>query len=387
MGDLKPIGSEKLSSDAKLKRILELTYYQSSVDLQKPVETVKETKTGVYGIVKENDGFYVKRGLNENSLDYIGGLFMKNKNRFPSHIEAVKKMAFLIEQENLEEATKYILKRPKPEPKPQEEAPAPMPTGEMPPPAATPDDTTMPPTGEEMPPSPDDLGADETPSPDGEEEYLKIIQKLSGKLGEKLRDYEDKIKSDDIKYVLNMIISAVDLNKLEETDKEDILNNFDPEEETSDEEIPGDDASGEETPPPAEDEGELGETDGMAALEELISTNPFNDEGDYPLGPEPIDFDDEDDDLSGIEDKSAEEYASHDYEEENPEDDLGLSDMTKSPDDMLDDKEEETDENMSPTPEEEEGISTSDEVREIDLDELNNMITMGVKETLGKYFE
>jgi len=30
MADLKPLGSEKLNSDDKLKRILELTYYKES---------------------------------------------------------------------------------------------------------------------------------------------------------------------------------------------------------------------------------------------------------------------------------------------------------------------------------------------------------------------
>ena len=30
MGDLKPLGSEKLSGDDKLKRILELTYYNNN---------------------------------------------------------------------------------------------------------------------------------------------------------------------------------------------------------------------------------------------------------------------------------------------------------------------------------------------------------------------
>ena len=42
-------------------------------------ELVQESKTGgVYGIVREKDAYYVKRGLNEQSLDYIGGMFMKN---------------------------------------------------------------------------------------------------------------------------------------------------------------------------------------------------------------------------------------------------------------------------------------------------------------------
>ena len=66
-------------------------------------------------IAKEiKDGYYVKKGLNESSLDYIGGLFMKNKNRFNSYAEALKRMELLNGNE-LNEATKYVLKQSKPE--------------------------------------------------------------------------------------------------------------------------------------------------------------------------------------------------------------------------------------------------------------------------------
>ena len=85
MADLKPIGSEKLTGDEKLKRILELTYFNENnkKSSSTKVELVKEAKSGTfYGIVKEKDGYYVKKGLNESSLDYIGGMFMKNKNKF-----------------------------------------------------------------------------------------------------------------------------------------------------------------------------------------------------------------------------------------------------------------------------------------------------------------
>ena len=112
MGDLKPLGSEKLSADEKLKRILELTYYNTNKKNKSiNAELVEEsTSGGVYGIVKEKDGYYVKRGLNESSLDYIGGLFMKNKNRFTSYAEAYKKLEYIKgqEEQQLQEATKYV---------------------------------------------------------------------------------------------------------------------------------------------------------------------------------------------------------------------------------------------------------------------------------------
>ena len=70
MAELKPLGSEKLNSDDKLKRILELTYFNNNKkNSTSKADLVKEsTNGGVYGIVKEKDGYYVKRGLNESSL-------------------------------------------------------------------------------------------------------------------------------------------------------------------------------------------------------------------------------------------------------------------------------------------------------------------------------
>ncbi len=159
MAELKPLGSEKLNGDEKLKRILELTYFNSkknnSRSSSKP-ELVKESKNGgVYGVVKEKDGYYVKRGLNESSLDYIGGMFMKNKNKFSSYAEAFKRLELLKGQEELQEATKYVLKQNKP----QQEAPMPEAPMDLPPaPAADA-------SGDVPPPSVDGGEPMDTPAP------------------------------------------------------------------------------------------------------------------------------------------------------------------------------------------------------------------------------
>ena len=65
-----------------------------------------------------------------------------------------------------------------------------------------------------------DMGGDE-----GEEVTFKTIQKLTGKLGQKLRTFGEtnEMTPEDIKYVVNSVLSAVDLNKLEDTDKEEII--------------------------------------------------------------------------------------------------------------------------------------------------------------------
>jgi hypothetical protein len=379
MGELKPIGSEKLTGDAKMKRILELTYYQSSNESVKSAEIVKEAKTGVYGIVKEKDGYYVKKGLNEKSLDYIGGLFMKNKNKFSSYGEAYKKLEFLTEQEEIQEATKYVLKQPKPAPLPQEEAPAPVATGEAPPPTATPDPTTMDSADAGIPPAGDETGMeDPNAAPAGEEDYLKVIQKLTGKLTQKLRGFEDKLESNDIKYVLNMVIASVDLEKLDEGDKEEVLEKFEPQED--DGSLEPEAPTGDETPAP---EDEMGETqvDGMDALEELINT-PFeekesvfdddDDEGSHGFNDDDINF------LNSPEAKSpkASKFAEKDIEKE-------LAGMDDEDDDMDSPLDPEKDDYRPEEGDDEEDI---DEVKELDIDELTNMVNNTVKDSLSKYF-
>ena len=71
-----------------------------------------------------------------------------------------------------------------------------------------------------------DMGDDEEEM----EGFMKPIQKLTGKLGQKLRDVGEELGSADIKYVLNSIISAVDLDNLDEDDKDDVLDRFEDEE-------------------------------------------------------------------------------------------------------------------------------------------------------------
>jgi hypothetical protein len=283
MADLKPLGSEKLQGDDKLKRILELTYYGNKTNnTSSKAEYISESVNGVYGIVKEKDGYFVKKGLNESSLDYIGGLFMKNKNKFSSYAEALKRLDLLNGQEQLQEATKYVLKQNKTaEPAMPVDAPAPMPT-----------DVPSEPSAEETPvTSMDDMGS-EVPSDDTSMEpemgtpkpsdYMAEVQKFAGKLGQELRDQKEKMESDDIKYVLNMIISAVDLNKLEIEDIEDIAKKFDRDEEDfGDEDFGDEEVPSEEPEMPAgepESDEDLGEMSIMDRLESFVNMPAVQDE-------------------------------------------------------------------------------------------------------------
>jgi hypothetical protein len=210
MGEYKPLGSEKLNSDEKLKRILELTYYNrdNAKNKNTKAELVKESNSGgVYGIVKEKDEYYVKKGINESSLDYIGGMFMKNKNKFSSYAEALKRLELLKGQEQIQEATKYVLKQKPKEgvaPAPEMDAPMPPPSDEMPPPpggdipsADVP--AEMPPVddmgGEEMPAEPEGIGSEGGESEAAKKsDYMAEIQKYAGKLGQEIRDQGEKWK-------------------------------------------------------------------------------------------------------------------------------------------------------------------------------------------------
>jgi hypothetical protein len=230
----------------------------------------------------------------------------------------------LLSSSELNEATKYVLKQNKPE----SEAipPADDMGGEMPPmDSEQPMDAPLPSDemgGDESLPSdgdtPDEMGGESKPS-----DYMTEIQKFSGKLGQELRDQKSKMESDDIKYVLNMIISAVDLDKLEDEDIEEIGNKFDrdvEEDADSDVESPDDESDDEMVPSEPTGDEELGET--MDRLESFLNMPAVQDE---------------EIDLS--------KYSN-----------LGMS-------------------------------NEEDITKELDLDEIKNEINKSISETLGKYFK
>ncbi len=88
------------------------------------------------------------------------------------------------------------------------------------------------PVPEEEPMSDEDMGGNE------EEVTFKTIQKLTGKLAQKIRTYsgEEEMSSNNTKYVINSILSALDLTTLEEDDVEDIISRLEGEEEEVDNE-------------------------------------------------------------------------------------------------------------------------------------------------------
>jgi hypothetical protein len=290
MADLKPLGSEKLTGMEKIQRILDIAKYKETpkqnINEQSSIDYTIQLADGyTYGIVKERLGYIIKKGLNESFLDYSEP--MKQRKHFRSYSEAMKKLNLTASElnrvygndeginligEQSAQKKKFILKLPKtnsetpdvggtpPTPPPPAEdmgATPPPPPGEdmgsTPPPPPAEDMGDMTPPGEDMgatpPPPAEDMGATPPPPPgedmgmepemppaedfdlEGESKMpsFKSIQRLTGKLSQRLRTMEkDKnLESDDIKYVLNSIISALNLDNLEEDDREDILSKFD----------------------------------------------------------------------------------------------------------------------------------------------------------------
>jgi hypothetical protein len=156
------------------------------------------------------------------------------------------------------EQKKFTLKTPKPAPAPAPVAEVPATPPAVPSPALPPSPTDEIPMGDEDPmadmgmedmaPS-DEVEIDTTvdvESPEGEPEKVtfKTIQKLTGKLTQKIRtlDSEEGMTSEDMKYVINMVLSSLNLQGLSEEDKEDIMSKFDEESE----DLGGDDMDGED---------------------------------------------------------------------------------------------------------------------------------------------
>jgi hypothetical protein len=277
MADLRPIGSEKLTGQDKINRIMEIARFKETIP-----QTINETAKSEYSIsladgnkyeiVKERQGYIIKKTISESETDYIEP--MKNRKYYSSYSQAFKRLNLLAGElnrinENEEglslygEQKKFVLKTPKadvPEP-----APAPMAPPAAPPAVPSPELPPSPMDGEEMGMDDmdmDDMGGEEM-GPEGDvedvdvdidfdteegddEEHVtfKSIQKLTGKLTQKIRtlDNQEGMTSEDIKYVINMVISALDLKSLSEEDKEDIISKF----EEDSENLGGDDMDGED---------------------------------------------------------------------------------------------------------------------------------------------
>lgn len=267
MGDLKPLGSEKLQGQEKINRIIELSRFKENTpgkinETSKSEYNINLVDGNQYQIVREKLGYIIKKTISESETDYIEP--MKNRRYHSSYAQALKRLNLLTKEVNRlnenEEGTslfgeqkKFVLKTPAPKPSeepaladPAPATPPPVPQPELPPsPDAEPipggeddmenpeegmDDMENPEEGMENPEDGMDEPSDDMGGSKGEEVVtFKSIQKLTGKLTQKIREFETEkgLTSENIKYVINMVISALDLSQLSDEDKEDILSKFD----------------------------------------------------------------------------------------------------------------------------------------------------------------
>jgi len=274
-----------------------------------------------YEIVKERQGYIIKQSINESETEYLEP--MQNRKYYSSYSQALKRLNLMTKEINTlyeneegtsllgEQKKKFILKTkkakaaeptaepapapaPLPEPAPAPEVPAEMPPapdmgggesalppaeGELPPPdmgtegeLPPPDmgaEGEMPPMGDEgeMPPMGDeeeelDIDVEEKPK-ERKVSDLKRIQILVGKLAQKIRSYEEnkELSAQNVKYIINSILSALDVEVLDEDDIEEIISKLEgvEDEEGSEEEVEMSDEEEVEEPemapePPAEPE-------------------------------------------------------------------------------------------------------------------------------------
>jgi hypothetical protein len=261
MANLKPIGSEKLTGQDKLNRIMEIARFNEVMpkainETAKSEYSVSLADGNKYEIVRERQGYIIKKNISESETEYIEP--MKNRKYYSSYSQAFKRLNLVAGElnrlnENEEgislygEQKKFTLKTPKPAPAPEMEtpmAPPSVPSPELPPsPMGGEEDMGMEDMGME------DMGMEDAPEVDdvdidvdvdteegGEDQVtFKSIQKLTGKLTQKIRtlDSQEGMTSEDIKYVINMVLSSLDLKSLSEEDMEDIMSKFE-EDETED---------------------------------------------------------------------------------------------------------------------------------------------------------
>ena len=331
MSGLRPIGSEKLEGMDKIKRIMEIARYNENTPSR--LNENESTEYGIslsdgnhYEIVKEKQGYIIKRSINESVSDYIEP--MKNRRYYSSYSQALKKLNLMAKEFNTlhensegtslfsEQKKKFKLKLPKTK---STETPEPVvePVPEPVTPPVTPpmEGGSVPPMGGDVPPMEggdvppmeggdvppmDDMGSDDgstdtsdtyddmgsSSSSDGYDDdmgpkkdgkvSMKLIQKLIGKSAQKIRAYlsKDDMNSNDVKYIINSILSSLDLSALDEDDVEEIISRLEGADEDDDEDMGFDDeedidfgdeemASPEE--PVSEPSGEMAETYGSYA--------------------------------------------------------------------------------------------------------------------------
>ena len=276
------VNPKTLKGQDKLNRMLDLMGKMTTLNESKSfseLELIKKGPNGiVYGIIRENHDYFIKTSnktsgeLLSEDFQYIGGLQNKNTEKYHSYSEALKhlnlKFDMLNESYGIENNTNifesdgvafgggvgfgFVMEKEEEELEVEkkelisdsdddlEEAKSVLkvdvPKQETPVEDEVEDDVDVDMGGDiaDM-----DFGdtedTDEEPKDDNEEgdEVTKKIQKLTGKITQLMRDSE-KVDPEIEKYVINSVISAMHLDDMDESDREDIISKLEGEEDEDD---------------------------------------------------------------------------------------------------------------------------------------------------------
>ena len=282
IGSEKLQGIDKIRRMIEISRYNE--NFPQSVNETKSTEySVYLADGNLYNIEKERQGYIIKMAINESNSEYIDP--MKGRKYYSSYSQALKRLNLMVREINVlseneegisligEQKKKFILKTKKksqpadnlgtpPPPADLGTPPPPADLGTPPPPDMGGDMGAPPPDmGGDMGAPPPDMGGDMgapppdmegdmgapppdmegdmgAPPPDMEGEELddekpkekkvseiKRIQILVGKLAQKIRSYEEEsdLSNKEVKYIINSILSAIDVDVLDEDDIEQII--------------------------------------------------------------------------------------------------------------------------------------------------------------------
>ena len=259
------INPKSLKGKEVFNRALELMNKLTPINesvINASLEFVKRAPNGqVYTIIRENHKYFIKitdrTEFKVSDLDYVGGIKNKMSESYPSYEEALKhlNMKFqqlnemygvkggynlfeqdIVETEDTENAEtgikekKYKLKVANDDASSEEPVSEPSPeTPETSPEIPSVEDVPASPEGEEPAADmggEDSMGDDEDDIDiDEDEDPKKYIQKLTGRLGQKLRELSEvdpKLE----KYVINSVISALHVDKMDKKDRMDVIKKF-----------------------------------------------------------------------------------------------------------------------------------------------------------------
>tara|TARA_B100001287_G_scaffold75615_1_gene62795 strand:- start:1193 stop:3013 length:1821 start_codon:yes stop_codon:yes gene_type:complete len=273
------VNPKKIKGKDKLDRIKDLMGKMSTLNESTSTSEVENVKKGangvIYGIIRENHSYFIKTTektsgtILAEDFNYIGGLQNKNMERYGSYAEALKQLNLkfdmlnesfgikdnsnLFESDAVEvkeaNASGVVVKEEEKEVIEDQkkvikvDAPAPAPVEDE---VADEEEVSM----EEDPFAEEggeeevsmDMDVEEEGGEDDGDGYTKKIQKLTGKIGQLLRD-KDEPDAELDKYVINSIISAIDWEEIPDEDVEDIIAKIEGEDEEDGELEGGDEES------------------------------------------------------------------------------------------------------------------------------------------------